>query len=149
MPGAIVTRARGGYSDHHYGIAADLAFQGADPYLEKLRKSGKEGAEKFDFYWNAFGELLEENGCVWGGRWKGLGDKPHATIHYGLGINDMLKLFEEHRDLTSIWNEFDRIMSIERGKGYSTKDAPFKAVPYWFIMGEQPNLQGDDKDETL
>ncbi len=149
MPGAIVTKARGGFSDHHYGVGNDFIFPGADPYLEKLRKSGREGQKQFDTYWEDLGEIVEENGCVWGGRWKGLGDKPHVCIHYGVSIQDMYNLFIEKRDLAALWAEFDRILMIEKGKGYASKDAPFKAVPYWFIMGEQPNSQGDNKNETI
>lgn len=144
-PGAIVTKAKAGQSPHHYGIACDIIFNGSDPYLETLKKSSKEGARKFEFYWNELGELLEEQGCMWGGRWKGLGDKPHAYIDYGLSIADMQRIFEEKRDLASVWAEFDKLMKLEVGKGYAGKDASFKAVPYWYILGEEPKLQGDEK----
>lgn len=148
MPGAIVTKARGGYSDHHYGIATDVGFAGADPFLKKLAESKRpEDRKRFDFYWNELGSIAEEHGLIWGGRWKGLGDKPHLCINYGPSINDIYAFFTEHRDLAALWNKFDRIMSVEVGKGYSSKDAPFKAVPYWYILGEQPNPQGDSDDE--
>lgn len=143
-PGAIVTNAKGGESPHHYGIAADLIFTGADPYLERLKKSSKEGARKAEAYWLTVGETLEEQGCEWGGRWKGLGDKPHGQITYGLSISQMQRIFETKRDLAAVWAEFDKINKIEVGRGYTGKDAPFKAVPYWYVMGEEPK-QGETK----
>jgi len=150
MPGAIVTKARAGYSDHHYGIAIDAGFAGADPYLTKLAQSERvEDRKRFEFYWSELGRIAEEHGCIWGGRWKGLGDKPHICINYGPTMNDIFDFFSEHRDLTALWNKFDRIMGIEVGKGYSSKDAPFKAVPYWYILGEQPNQQGETDDEEI
>jgi len=143
-PGAIVTNAQGGESPHHYGIAADLIFTGADPYLEKLKKSSKDGARRFELYWETLGLMLEEQGCQWGGRWKGLGDKPHGYVSYGLSVAEMRRIFEDKRDLAAVWAEFDKINKIEVGKGYTGKEAPFKAVPYWYVMGEEPK-QGETK----
>lgn len=60
--GLTVTRAKAGQSPHNWGMAFDLAFQGAAPYRGD---------------WDAVGKLIEEVGLVWGGKWAS-GDKTHA-----------------------------------------------------------------------
>lgn len=49
------------------GYAVDCAFKGTDPFA-------------LSHDWHAYGALLEASGCLWGGRWKGLVDRPHAEL---------------------------------------------------------------------
>jgi peptidoglycan L-alanyl-D-glutamate endopeptidase CwlK len=65
-----VTRAKGGQSNHNYGLAVDLCpFVNGKPDwnapLEVWAKLGKE-ADKLDL--------------VWGGNWKKFLDKPHVQL---------------------------------------------------------------------
>jgi peptidoglycan L-alanyl-D-glutamate endopeptidase CwlK len=64
-PGPVVTNARGGYSNHNFGIAFDIGvweggkYQGDSP---KYKAAGVIGAEL---------------GLEWGGNWKTIKDQPH------------------------------------------------------------------------
>lgn len=67
-PGNIVTKAKGGYSNHNFGIAFDAGvFEGAR-YLPESPK------------YKAVGVLGMELGLEWGGNWKTLVDQPHFQL---------------------------------------------------------------------
>ncbi len=67
-PGDIVTKARGGYSNHNFGIAFDVGvFQGT-------RYLGTSPAYK------AVGALGCQIGLEWGGNWKSIQDEPHFQL---------------------------------------------------------------------
>jgi peptidoglycan L-alanyl-D-glutamate endopeptidase CwlK len=65
-PGPIVTKARGGFSNHNFGLAIDIGVFSAD---------GKtyHGSHKL---YDELGSLGESLGLEWGGRWK-FKDAPH------------------------------------------------------------------------
>ncbi|WP_281612862.1 M15 family metallopeptidase [Flammeovirga sp. SubArs3] len=73
-PGGIVTNAIPGLSYHNYGWAIDVCpvENGALNWNSK--------------HWNRVGELGEECGLKWGGRWTRLVDKPH----FQLKISDII-----------------------------------------------------------
>jgi peptidoglycan L-alanyl-D-glutamate endopeptidase CwlK len=65
FPGPIVTRARGGQSNHNFGVAWDIGvFVGGQyvPESDLYKKAGKIGRDL---------------GLEWGGDWKSLQDEPH------------------------------------------------------------------------
>ncbi|MHB1000796.1 MAG: M15 family metallopeptidase [Armatimonadota bacterium] len=64
-PGSIVTSARGGYSWHNYGRAADYAFI-------------INGKVTWNGPWDTFGRIAKECGLEWGGAWKNFKDRPHV-----------------------------------------------------------------------
>ena len=67
-PGRIVTNARGGYSNHNFGIAFDIGvFDGAN-YLGESPK------------YKAVGALGMDLGLDWGGNWKTFLDEPHFQL---------------------------------------------------------------------
>ena len=67
-PGAKVTNARGGYSNHNFGIAFDVGvFEGS----KYLRESVK---------YKAVGALGMDLGLEWGGNWKSIVDQPHFQL---------------------------------------------------------------------
>lgn len=67
-PGRIVTKARGGYSNHNFGIAFDIGvFEGAK-YLPESPK------------YKAVGALGTDLGLEWGGNWKTIVDEPHFQL---------------------------------------------------------------------
>jgi peptidoglycan LD-endopeptidase CwlK len=72
-PGNIVTKARGGYSWHNFGIAWDIGIFDGGRYLEESPLYAKAGA---------IGEKL---GLEWGGRWK-FSDEPHFQLKLGLTL---------------------------------------------------------------
>lgn len=71
--GNIVTKARGGYSWHNFGIAWDVGIFDGGRYLEESPLYAKAGA---------IGEKL---GLEWGGRWK-FSDEPHFQLKLGLTL---------------------------------------------------------------
>ena len=67
-PGRIVTKARGGYSNHNFGIAFDIGvFEGAK-YVPESPK------------YKAVGALGTDLGLEWGGNWKTIVDEPHFQL---------------------------------------------------------------------
>ena len=67
-PGRIVTNARGGFSNHNFGIAFDVGvFEGAS-YLDESPK------------YKAVGALGMDLGLEWGGNWKTFLDEPHFQL---------------------------------------------------------------------
>mgnify|MGYP000997939771 FL=1 len=81
-PGDIVTRARGGYSNHNFGIAFDVGLFERNQYLGESP------------LYKAVGALGEELGLEWGGNWRTLVDQPHFQLRpdwaIGLRERDML-----------------------------------------------------------
>lgn len=67
-PGAIVTRARGGYSNHNFGIAFDIGVFEGNKYLPESPK------------YKAVGVLGMDLGLEWGGNWKTIVDQPHFQL---------------------------------------------------------------------
>ena len=67
QPGSIVTNARGGYSQHNWGIVAD--------FFQNIR--GREWEVSF---FNTVGPLAESLGLSWGGRWTDFTDRPHLYL---------------------------------------------------------------------
>jgi len=67
-PGKIVTNARGGYSNHNFGIAFDVGVFEGTKYLDESPK------------YKAVGALGIELGLEWGGNWKSIQDEPHFQL---------------------------------------------------------------------
>ena len=82
-PGPIVTNARGGFSNHNFGIAWDIGlFDGgtyltATPPYEAAALAGK------------------ADELVWGGDWQSFKDTPHYQLKTGLKISQVRQRFEE------------------------------------------------------
>ena len=69
-PGPIVTQARGGESNHNYGLAADLC-----PFVD-----GRPDWNAPMKVWTALGTTAAARGLEWGGGWKKFLDKPHVQL---------------------------------------------------------------------
>ena len=73
-PGKIVTRAKPGSSWHNFGVAYDITlFSGKNPVWESPK-------------YTRAGEIGEELGLRWGGRFKSLVDRPHFERTLGLTL---------------------------------------------------------------
>jgi peptidoglycan LD-endopeptidase CwlK len=89
-PGQVVTNAKGGQSNHNYGLAVDLC-----PFV-----NGKP-------QWNdnqtfvLIGSEAVRRGLEWGGAWKKFIDKPHVQLP-GLTVNQCLALFKKG-GLEKVW----------------------------------------------
>ena len=67
-PGPKVTNARGGYSNHNFGIAFDIGVFEGNKYLAESVK------------YKAVGVLGTDLGLEWGGNWKTIVDQPHFQL---------------------------------------------------------------------
>ncbi len=67
-PGSKVTNARGGYSNHNFGIAFDVGVFEGQKYLPDSVK------------YKAVGALGTDLGLEWGGNWKSIVDQPHFEL---------------------------------------------------------------------
>lgn len=85
-PGRVVTKARGGYSNHNFGIAWDIGiFIGREGYLH-------DGSE-YDYAAQS-GSSTE---IEWGGNWIGFQDKPHYQLKLDITIAQLRAKFEGSR----------------------------------------------------
>ena len=75
-PGKIVTNARGGYSWHNFGLAADYAFV-------------INGKVTWNGPWDTFGKTARECGLEWGGGWTKFKDRPHVQMTGGKTLAQM------------------------------------------------------------
>jgi len=77
--GSIVTKARGGYSNHNFGLAVDVVPM----------ENGKLNWETNQ--WSLIGRIGESRGLEWGGRWKFL-DRPHFQNLRGRNLKQLRAL---------------------------------------------------------
>jgi peptidoglycan L-alanyl-D-glutamate endopeptidase CwlK len=84
QPGAIVTNARGGYSNHNFGIAFDVGVFEGNKYLPDSPK------------YKAVGVLGMDLGLEWGGSWKTIVDQPHFELRpaWAAGLTEKQMLAE-------------------------------------------------------
>ena len=66
--GNVVTNARGGYSNHNFGIAFDVGVFEGNRYLTSSPK------------YKAVGALGMDLGLEWGGSWNSIVDEPHFQL---------------------------------------------------------------------
>lgn len=67
-PGPKVTNARGGYSNHNFGIAFDIGVFSGNRYLAESPA------------YKAVGALGMDLGLEWGGNWTSIVDQPHFQL---------------------------------------------------------------------
>ncbi|MEP7015628.1 MAG: M15 family metallopeptidase [Verrucomicrobiota bacterium] len=67
-PGPVVTKARGGYSNHNFGIAFDIGVFEGTKYLDESPN------------YKAVGAIGLDLGLDWGGNWKTIVDEPHFQL---------------------------------------------------------------------
>jgi peptidoglycan L-alanyl-D-glutamate endopeptidase CwlK len=79
-----VTKARGGYSNHNFGLAFDITlFQGSSPVWESPK-------------YKTLGALGKSLGLSWGGDWQSFEDEPHFQLEpeWALGMSEKEMLTE-------------------------------------------------------
>jgi peptidoglycan LD-endopeptidase CwlK len=64
-PGPIVTRARGGQSNHNFGVAWDIGIFKSGEYIPDSQ------------LYQSAGAIGKGQGLEWGGDWKSIQDEPH------------------------------------------------------------------------
>ncbi len=100
-PGPIVTRARGGQSNHNYGLAVDVVpFNDGQPNWNAPLG-----------VWTTIGTEAEKLGLEWGGDWKKFVDKPHIQLP-GMSVAECLALYRRGGNkLDLVWAEATRRIS--------------------------------------
>jgi peptidoglycan L-alanyl-D-glutamate endopeptidase CwlK len=86
-PGAIVTNARGGYSNHNFGVAVDFALltnDGRSVSWDTRLDGDRDGIAD----WNEVVAIAKTLGFAWGGDWKTFLDLPHFEMTFGLSTAD-------------------------------------------------------------
>jgi len=82
-PGKIVTNARGGYSNHNFGVAIDFALltgDGRSVSWDTRLDGDRDGVAD----WNEVVEEAKKLGFAWGGDWRTFKDMPHFEMTFGL-----------------------------------------------------------------
>lgn len=84
-PGKIVTKARGGESNHNFGIAWDIG----------IFINGNYATDNKTYKAAAPIALAATVGVEWGGNWAEFPDVPHYQLRTGLALKEVRKLFEK------------------------------------------------------
>lgn len=82
-PGKIVTNARGGYSNHNFGVAVDFCLllpDGKSVSWDTLRDGDKDSLPD----WSEVVDIAKSLGFEWGGDWRSFKDMPHFEMCFGL-----------------------------------------------------------------
>lgn len=95
IPGAIVTNAKGGDSNHNYGLAIDFCLLHKDGTISWNLKEDMDKDGKSD--WLEVVEVFESKGWFWGGRFKSIKDNPHFEKTFSKTITQ-LKLLPKDKD---------------------------------------------------
>ena len=99
-PGKIVTRARGGYSWHNYGLAVDIVLihdvDGDGDYDRAVWdvKTDFDGDKISD--WMEVVAIFKQYGWDWGGDWK-FSDPPHFQKTFGYSVRQLLALYQKKK----------------------------------------------------
>lgn len=111
--GAVVTNAKGGQSNHNYGLAVDVV-----PFV-----NGKPQWNAPNSVWMAIGHEGGAVGLEWGGSWKKFIDKPHLQMP-GLSIKQCLALYKKG-GLDAVWAQATKLLT----KGGATQPSSSAAQP--------------------
>ena len=114
-PGKKVTKARGGFSNHNYGLAIDsypvisgrVFTEIPDGATQQFRKT-------FNAIQTAIGEEGEAVGLTWGGRWSDPFDPPHLQLFSQNEMNPSkcLEIYKANgNSIAAVWAEVDRRLS--------------------------------------
>ncbi|WP_379161398.1 M15 family metallopeptidase [Paenibacillus sp. sgz5001063] len=86
-PGNVVTNARGGHSNHNFGVAIDFALltnDGRTVSWDTKLDGDRDGLAD----WNEVVALAKALGFAWGGDFKSIYDAPHFEMTFGLSTAD-------------------------------------------------------------
>ena len=91
--GSIVTKAKGGQSNHNFGLAIDVAEI----------KNGKIDWSEQEKILPKIAPIGKKWGFSWGGDWKSIIDKPHFEMTFGKSLSELRKAYEDNgKDHTKI-----------------------------------------------
>jgi peptidoglycan LD-endopeptidase CwlK len=88
-----VTKARGGYSNHNFGIAGDFGVFRGKVYLDDSNPALASKVHK------ACAALAPKFGLEWGGTWKDFTDEPHYQVKTGLTMASKRLIYKREGSL--------------------------------------------------
>jgi peptidoglycan L-alanyl-D-glutamate endopeptidase CwlK len=88
-PGPKVTKAKGGQSNHNFGIAWDVGLFDGGAYLDGDTPAEQALYKKLS--------ALRPSALEWGGDWSGFKDPPHYQLKTGLTASQVRREFERGR----------------------------------------------------
>lgn len=92
VPGDKITNAKGGQSNHNFGIAADFAVFQGKIYLDGGTNQQAALARRVHAACAVHARKL---GMDWGGDWRNLKDEPHFEIHTGLTLAQKRSVYQQ------------------------------------------------------
>lgn len=125
-PGSIVTNARGGYSNHNFGMAIDFALlmpDGKAVSWDMKRDGNCNGTAD----WHEIVTEAKALGFAWGGDWYSFKDYPHFEMTFGLTCAQLragktptqAQIDEAHARITKLKGE-DCEMTAEEKAAFKT-----------------------------
>ena len=100
-PGPKVTNAKGGQSNHNFGLAVDIA----------PLKNGKIDWNVKNPAWKIMGEEGQKIGLEWGGGWATFVDLPHFQLPIGMSVKQCLEC-HQGGGLDAVWVEANRRLGL-------------------------------------
>ena len=117
-PGNIVTNAKGGYSQHNWGVAFDIAMNHDIDGDKKVT----------DDTWNLKGfksvaKLAKSVGLSWGGDWKSFKDNPHFYYSkWGDTTKKLRKKYGTFTEFKKTWTGTVKCNTyLRKGKSFTSK----------------------------
>jgi peptidoglycan L-alanyl-D-glutamate endopeptidase CwlK len=111
-PGNIVTNARGGQSNHNYGLAVDMyPVINGKVFTDIPKSASVEFRKLFISIQDTAGEEAERLGLFWGARFTGIVDTPHIQLlaQHDLAPAECLKIFKKNgNSLAAVWAEAEK-----------------------------------------
>lgn len=101
-PGGIVTNARGGQSNHNFGVACDFGIFVDSVYIDEAVDHHSFSGATMDKMYSALGAIGIGLGLSWGGSWSSIKDMPHFELRPGWA-----KLMSEGEMLTELRRRHD------------------------------------------
>lgn len=92
-PGKIVSNAKGGYSNHNYGLAFDFCLLHKDKSISWSLHEDLDADGIAD--WMEVVSAFKAAGFAWGGDWKSIKDYPHIEKTFGLSVAQCLELHNQ------------------------------------------------------
>jgi len=136
-PGKKVTNAKGGQSNHNYGVAVDL-FQYTEDGSDAIWDETTDGFKKIV-------AAMKAKGFKWGGDWRGFKDYPHFELY---NVVDGEKIKPYNGDSTSVVSQPKTY--LEKGdSGDAVKELQSLLNQVGYNVGEVDGEFGDKTDAQV
>lgn len=97
-PGKIVTNAKGGHSNHNFGLSIDFALMydkdGNGTFETLSWTTGEDFDEDKEADWMEVVNAFKGKGWEWGGEWAKFKDYPHLQKVFGYTVSQLLQKYE-------------------------------------------------------